>query len=139
MCRPRLWMTRVGVQRPDRIPAHTLTRMARPSIMQTPYFTQAVPCSNGEGHRPRSYENRRTPLDAVKRGGTRSIVRDTVTSAIRRARTPGGRNADHARRSMKKRQVSGYSDGTAETACKTVGSAYVGSNPTPATTSGNGP
>jgi hypothetical protein len=35
---------------------------------------------------------------------------------------------------MKKSQVSGYSDGPWPTACKTVGSAYVGSNPTPATT-----
>jgi hypothetical protein len=30
-------------------------------------------------------------------------------------------------------QVSGYSDGVEGTVCKTVGSAYVGSNPTPAT------
>jgi len=32
------------------------------------------------------------------------------------------------------RQVSAYSDGLGDTVCKTVGSAYVGSNPTPATT-----
>jgi hypothetical protein len=42
-------------------------------------------------------------------------------------------------RQSEKLQVSGYSDGCGETVCKTVGSAYVGSNPTPATTSGNGP
>jgi hypothetical protein len=30
-------------------------------------------------------------------------------------------------------QVSGYSDGVGVAVCKTVGSAYVGSNPTPAT------
>ena len=36
-------------------------------------------------------------------------------------------------------QVSGYSDGLGSAHCKTVGSAYVGSNPTPATTCENGP
>src|SRR5215470_17680175 len=56
-----------------------------------------------------------------------------MTSASRRARTWGGRNADHARRRVKKCQVTGYSDGLGDTVCKTVGSAYVGSNPTPAT------
>jgi len=35
------------------------------------------------------------------------------------------------------RQVSDHTNGLEETACKTVGPAYVGSNPTPATTSGN--
>src|SRR6266571_1778809 len=40
---------------------------------------------------------------------------------------------------MKKRQVSGHSDECRWAPCKTVGSAYVGSNPTPATTCGNGP
>jgi hypothetical protein len=34
---------------------------------------------------------------------------------------------------MKKPQVSGYSDGLEWAGCKTVGLAYVGSNPTPAT------
>ncbi len=43
------------------------------------------------------------------------------------------------RRGMEYPQVSGYSDGQAWAVCKTVGSAYVGSNPTPATTCGNGP
>ena len=37
------------------------------------------------------------------------------------------------RREMEKRQVSGYSDGPGSAHCKTVGLAYVGSNPTPAT------
>ena len=36
-------------------------------------------------------------------------------------------------------QVSGYSDGWEWAGCKTVGSAYDGSTPTPATTSGNSP
>ena len=35
---------------------------------------------------------------------------------------------------MEKPQVSGYSDGEEWAVCKTVGLAYVGSNPTPATT-----
>jgi hypothetical protein len=43
------------------------------------------------------------------------------------------------RREMGKQQVSGYSDGWGSAFCKTVGLAYVGSNPTPATTSGNAP
>jgi hypothetical protein len=34
---------------------------------------------------------------------------------------------------MESSQVIGYSDGRVQTVCKTVGSAYVGSNPTPAT------
>src|SRR6266404_4386907 len=36
-------------------------------------------------------------------------------------------------------QVRGYVEVQAGAVCKTVGSAYVGSNPTPATTCGNGP
>jgi hypothetical protein len=40
---------------------------------------------------------------------------------------------------MGKQQVSGYSGGPGSAHCKTVGLAYVGSNPTPATTCGNGP
>jgi hypothetical protein len=44
-----------------------------------------------------------------------------------------GQNADFTRPGMKKPQVSGYSDGLEWAGCKTVGLAYVGSNPTPAT------
>jgi hypothetical protein len=40
---------------------------------------------------------------------------------------------------MEDPQVSGYSDGQEWATCKTVGFAYPGSNPGPATTSGNGP
>src|SRR3982074_1389864 len=40
---------------------------------------------------------------------------------------------------MEKTQVSGHSDGSGGTVCKTVGLAYVGSNPTPATTCEKGP
>jgi hypothetical protein len=56
-----------------------------------------------------------------------------LTWATRNARTRGGRNPGLTCRLLKKRLVSGHSDGSGETACKTVGSAYVGSNPTPAT------
>src|SRR6202044_1807450 len=47
--------------------------------------------------------------------------------------TPHGQNAVFTQREMKKQQVSGYSDGLGSAHCKTVGLAYVGSNPTPAT------
>ena len=39
----------------------------------------------------------------------------------------------------RKRRSAAYSPGRRTEVCKTVGSAYVGSNPTPVTTSGNGP
>jgi hypothetical protein len=56
-----------------------------------------------------------------------------LTWATRYARTPGGQIAALTRRGTEKWQVSGYSDGLGWADCKTVGSAYVGSNPTPAT------
>jgi hypothetical protein len=55
------------------------------------------------------------------------------------ARTRGGQRAVFTRSGMVYPQVSEYSDGSEWVPCKTVGSAYVGSNPTPATTCGNGP
>ncbi len=50
-----------------------------------------------------------------------------------------GQNAVFTRREMGKQQVSGYTDGLGSAHCKTVGLAYAGSNPAPATTCGNGP
>jgi hypothetical protein len=77
-----------------------------------------------------------TPLDSIRRvPGTL----DALTWATRYARTRGGQIAGFTRREMKKWQVSGHSDGLGWAHCKTVGSAYVGSNPTPATTCGNSP
>src|ERR1039458_7741122 len=62
-----------------------------------------------------------------------------LTRHTRKLRTPHGQNAVFTRRGMEYPQVSGYSDGLGWAHCKTVGLAYVGSNPTPATTSGNSP
>jgi hypothetical protein len=56
-----------------------------------------------------------------------------LTWATRPARTRGGQNAVFVWRGMENVQVSGYSDGLGSAVCKTVGLAYVGSNPTPAT------
>jgi len=63
---------------------------------------------------------------------------NALTWATRSARTRGGQIGDLTRWGMEKQQVSGYSDGSGSAGCKTVGLAYVGSNPTPATTCGNG-
>ncbi len=77
-----------------------------------------------------------TPLDFLGRAdGTLGAL----TWATRYARTRGGQNPVFTQRRMVNAQVSGYSDGLGSTFCKTVGLAYVGSNPTPATTCGNGP
>jgi hypothetical protein len=81
----------------------------------------------------------RASRDSAGPGGTRSRVRAPLTWPPLRARTNGGQKASPILRQLENLQVSRHSDGLAETACKTVGSAYVGSNPTPATTSGNGP
>ena len=62
-----------------------------------------------------------------------------LTWATRYARTRGGQNSVFTQRGMVNVQVSRYSDGLGSAFCKTVGLAYVGSNPTPATTCGNGP
>ncbi len=72
----------------------------------------------------------RTPVESVGQ-----VLRGlgALTWATRYARTRGGQNADFMRREMENRQVSGHSDGSGWAGCKTVGSAYVGSNPTPAT------
>lgn len=60
-----------------------------------------------------------------------------LTSNALAARTNGGQKALCILPVSEDLQVSGHSDGLAETVCKTVGSAYVGSNPT--TTSRNAP
>jgi hypothetical protein len=57
----------------------------------------------------------------------------------RSARTHGGQDWIFTGLPGEVCQVSSHSSGWAETVCKTVGSAYVGSNPTPATTSENAP
>jgi hypothetical protein len=57
-----------------------------------------------------------------------------LTRQTRKPRTPHGQGAGFMRREMVDPHVSGYSDGQKWATCKTVGSAYVGSNPTPATT-----
>jgi hypothetical protein len=62
-----------------------------------------------------------------------------LTRHTAKLRTPHGQNAVFTRRGMENPQVSGHSDGQGWAPCKTVGLAYVGSNPTPATTCGNGP
>ena len=77
-----------------------------------------------------------TPLDFLGRAhGTLSAL----AWATRYARTRGGQNSVFTQRGMVNVQVSRYSDGLGSAFCKTVGLAYVGSNPTPATTCGNGP
>ena len=57
-----------------------------------------------------------------------------LTSHTPGLRTPHGQNAAFTRREMEKQQISGYSDGPGSAHCKTVGLAYAGSNPAPATT-----
>src|ERR1019366_2254621 len=68
-----------------------------------------------------------TPLDSIGRVLDASSA---LTWSTRYARTPGGQNAVFTRRGMEKPQVSGHSDGQECAVCKTVGLAYVGSNPT---------
>jgi hypothetical protein len=58
---------------------------------------------------------------------------DVLTWATRYARTRGGQNAVFTQRGMEYPQAGGHSDGLGGAHCKTVGLAYVGSNPTPAT------
>ncbi len=67
-------------------------------------------------------------------------VARTLSVAVRAARRPGARGHGHSgqrRRAgchvMSFTQVNGYVEVQAGAVCKTVGSAYVGSNPTPAT------
>ena len=55
------------------------------------------------------------------------------------ARTYSGQRRRNEHHPVEFAQVRGYMEVQAGAYCKTVGSAYVGSNPTPATTSGNGP
>src|SRR6266702_5392318 len=56
-----------------------------------------------------------------------------------RARTYSGQGRRAERHTTSFSQISGRVEGQAVAVCKTVGSAYVGSNPTPATTCENGP
>ena len=58
---------------------------------------------------------------------------------LQKLRTPRGQRLGFTRPGMDNPQVIEYSGGLGWAPCKTVGLAYVGSNPTPATTCGNGP
>jgi hypothetical protein len=66
-------------------------------------------------------------------------VRGVSRLATLALRTYSGQGRIFTWSSGKFGQVGGHSDGWGETVCKTVGLAYVGSNPTPATTCENGP
>jgi len=79
--------------------------------------------------------HRGTLLDSL---GRAPAALGALTWATQYARTRGGQNAELTWEGMEKRQVSGYSDGQESAHCKTVGLAYAGSNPTPATTCVNG-
>jgi hypothetical protein len=77
--------------------------------------------------------------DSAGRHGTWS---KTCVALIRHTpglRTPHGQNAAFTRRGMENPQVSGHSDGQGWAPCKTVGYAFPGSNPGPATITGNSP
>ena len=71
-----------------------------------------------------------TPLDSL---GRVVCGLGALTWATRYARTRGGQNAVFTRREMGKPQVSVHSDGQEWAPCKTVGYAFPGSNPGPAT------
>jgi hypothetical protein len=60
-------------------------------------------------------------------------------SGSRGARTCSGRRRPQACLAARIRWSAAFDSGRRRAVCKTVGSAYVGSNPTPATTCGNGP
>ena len=66
-------------------------------------------------------------------------VRDVRRPGHVSARTYGGQGKLFTWAIWEFEQLSGHSGQWRETVCKTVGSAYVGLNPTPATTSGSGP
>ena len=68
----------------------------------------------------------------------RGCPRDPAAGS-RRVRTYSGRRRRGEPNSVVFTQVRGHVEVQAGAVCKTVGSAYVGSNPTPATTCGNGP
>ena len=75
---------------------------------------------------------------ACSADGVRGCPRDPP-SGCQRPRTYGGQRWRGECHSAAFAQVRGYVMGWGVAVCKTVGSAYVGSNPTPATTCGNGP
>ena len=72
----------------------------------------------------------RTQLDVMGHDPRMCVALTRHTPGLR---TPHGQNAVFTWREMENPQVSGYSDGSGWAHCKTVGLAYVGSNPTPAT------
>ena len=75
---------------------------------------------------------------ACSADGVRGCPRDPP-SGRQRPRTYGGQRWRGECHSAAFTQVRGYVTGRRVAVCKTVGSAYVGSNPTPATTCENGP
>jgi hypothetical protein len=75
---------------------------------------------------------------ACSADGVRGCPRDPP-SGCQRPRTYGGQRRRRECHSAAFAQVRGYVMGRGVAVCKTVGSAYVGSNPTPATTCENGP
>ena len=75
---------------------------------------------------------------ACSADGVRGCPRDPP-SGCQRPRTYGGQRRCGECHSAAFAQVRGYVMGWGVAVCKTVGSAYVGSNPTPATTCENGP
>jgi len=75
---------------------------------------------------------------ACSADGVRGCPRD-APSGCQRPRTHGGQRRRGECHSAAFAQVRGHVMGRGVAVCKTVGSAYVGSNPTPATTSENGP
>ena len=74
---------------------------------------------------------------ACSADGVRGCPRDPP-SGCQRPRTYGGQRRRRECHSAAFAQVRGYVMGRGVAVCKTVGSAYVGSNPTPATTCENG-
>ena len=81
----------------------------------------------------RQWENE-MQLDSAGLDGTWSRTCVALARHTPGLRTPHGQNAVFTAREMEKQQVSDYSDGSGSAHCKTVGLAYVRSNPTPATT-----
>ena len=82
------------------------------------------------------------PAGLRRSGGSADNVRGCprgVTDWCPGARTHGGQRRRSRRRMAVFAQVRAYVMGAGAEHCKTVGSAYVGSNPTPATTCENGP
>src|SRR5689334_13068844 len=77
--------------------------------------------------------------DSAGRHGTWSKTCVALTRDTPKLRTPHGQNAAFTRRGMENPQVSGHFDGRGWAPCKTVGYAFPGSNPGPATNTGKAP